>query len=456
MNKKELILTAAFLFCFVSLGVCVGSLGPTLNSFTEHLDASVDQVGYFFSARGIGYFIGSLGCRFIDRFRNSNFLIAGATVVMGVGLLLAPVSGNIWLTAFIFGICGMGAGFIDSGLNTLIVWVWKDKVNPFMQLLHFSFGIGAFLAPLLVSQMVERSLFFQYLILAIIMLSSFFSIVFLKPAKHYVAEDIHSTENGELSKGEKRLRVEVILGIAIFLFFYVGAESGYGGWVCTYSIINLKFSDETGALLNSMFWGTFTLSRLGGVFLSLVLSPQKMVVLDTLGCFFFAILIIIFPGSPAILWIGTAGLGISLASIFPTAFSLPSNINIPITGEATSYMVIGAVIGEVVIPWSIGMFQHHVGMHTLPWVVLFSLIISLVIYIMINLRTIQVRARERGQNINFSFSNSIALLNQVVNSNTNSNNNNNSSDINKDNNLEAISSVNISINNIENKQTFII
>ncbi|EAL64935.1 hypothetical protein DDB_G0284943 [Dictyostelium discoideum AX4] len=464
MHRSELILTSAYLFCFVALGISVGSLGPTLHSFTYHLHASTDQVGYFFSARGLGYFIFSLGCRFLDRVKNNNLVIAGCVILMSISLLLIPLSKNIWLTAFLFMLEGGGAGLIDSSLNTLIVWVWKEKVNPFMQLLHFSFGLGAFVAPLFVAGMSENSLFTQYFVLSMVMLSSFLTVIFLKPAKPPVVEDIelipstgniddnsnnnnnnnssnivddaitntindkinestdlkiNNSNNNDISssKTEKRLKIEVIAAIAVFLFFYVGGESGFGGWICTFSIENLKFDEKTGALLNSMFWGSFTVGRLAGVFISLVMSPQKMVIMDTLGCFFFTLLMIFFPNSSAILWISTAGLGLSLASIFPTAFSLPQNLSIPVTGESTSYMVIGAVAGEIVIPWLIGICQQYIGMHVLPWIVLFTLLISLIIYILINLRTIYIRSR--GQNINFSFSNSIALLNHVVNNNNN-------------------------------------
>ncbi|KAN0015215.1 hypothetical protein ACTFIU_001541 [Dictyostelium citrinum] len=465
MHRSELMLTSAYLFCFVALGISVGSLGPTLHSFTDHLDASIDQVGYFFSARGLGYFIFSLGCRFLDRIKNNNLVIAGCVILMSISLLLIPLSKNIWLTAFLFMLEGGGAGLIDSSLNTLIVWVWKEKVNPFMQLLHFSFGLGAFVAPLFIAGMSESSLFTQYLVLSMVMLSSFLTVIFLKPAKPPVVEDIElipstgnvddsnnsnnnnnsnivddsiantindkigestdlkiNSSNNDISssKTEKRLKIEVVAAIAVFLFFYVGGESGFGGWICTFSIKNLNFEDKTGALLNSMFWGSFTVGRLAGVFISLVMSPQKMVIMDTLGCFFFTILMILFPNSSAILWISTAGLGISLASIFPTAFSLPQNLSIPVTGESTSYMVIGAVAGEIVLPWLIGICQTYIGMHVLPWIVLFTLLISLIVYILINLRTIYVRSR--GQNINFSFSNSIALLNHVVNNNNNNNN----------------------------------
>lgn len=33
---------------------------------------------------------------------------------------------------------------IEVGVNTLTVWIWKEKVAPYMQLLHFAFGLGYF------------------------------------------------------------------------------------------------------------------------------------------------------------------------------------------------------------------------------------------------------------------------------------------------------------------------
>jgi len=407
IHKNELILTAAFLFCFISLGISVGSLGPTLILLQQHTNSTLDRVGYFFTARGLGYFIGSFSSRVYDRV-NGNFLVAGSVLLMSIILFLIPLLTNVWLVGVLFFFEGIFAGLIDCGLNTMVVWVWKDKVNPFMQLLHFSFGVGAFLAPLVVSQMVGKTLFFQYAILAIIMFIPSLTIVFLKPAKPFHNEE--SDGDSSVSKTERSLRLQVIVAMAFFLFVYVGSETGYGAWIFTYSKLNLHLSDENAALLNSLFWGSFTFGRLAGVFVSLVLSPQQMVVTDTLGCFFFAILLILFSGSEAILWVSTAGLGLSLASIFPTAFSLPNNLNMPVTSKTTSYMVIGATAGEISIPWLIGVLQKHIGMHILPWIVLASLLMSLVIYIGINLQTVRLRAKDSDVPFRLSWKSVVALL----------------------------------------------
>lgn len=85
-----------------------------------------------------------------DRFDGHKILFI--CVVMGAGLFsVVPFIANVcrtfsdlWLLIFaqIYGqgviwfVVGAFTGGMDTGANTLIVWVWKEKVNPFMQLLH--------------------------------------------------------------------------------------------------------------------------------------------------------------------------------------------------------------------------------------------------------------------------------------------------------------------------------
>ncbi|KYR01026.1 hypothetical protein DLAC_02112 [Tieghemostelium lacteum] len=406
--KKELLLTTSYLLCFVALGISVGSLGPTLLALAENTNSTLDKVGYFFSSRGAGYFVGSFCARIFDKVKNGNYVIAAAVILMALSLFTIPLVKNIWVCGLVFVIEGFAAGFLDSGLNAMIVWVWKESVNPFMQLLHFSFGVGAFLAPLVISQLVSYSLVTQYMVLAVIMGAGGLMIIFLPSA--VIPSNEESSDGEEISRREKRLGVEVVASIAFFLFWYVGSEAGFGGWLSSYSQLNLGFTDKQGALITSLFWGTFTLFRFIGVIMSLVMTPQQMVVLDTCVCFFFSILLILFQKSATVLWISTAGLGIGLASIFPTAFSLPQNLGFKVTGESTSYMVIGATLGELTIPWLIGVMQHNIGHHTLPFVVLGTLIISLAIYIAINIRAKYIRATDKQQDFKLSFSTPLELL----------------------------------------------
>eukprot|EP01133_Synstelium_polycarpum_P006767 gene6767-7866_t len=298
----------------VDAGLMAGSLGPTIPELAVHVGHGQDisKVGYFFTTRGLGYFLGSVSGRFYDRFKNPNLVIAGSVFFMSAALYLVTFVHNIWIVGIIF-------------------------------FFEVSFGFGALLAPLFISALSEKSLQYQYTLVCAVMVCACVPVAFMKPPVPF-QEDEETARS--LTKNEKRLRIEVVVAVAFFLFFYVGAEAGYGGWIFTYAIRNYSLPEKTAYYLNSFFWTTFTFSRLAGVFISLVLSPI--------------------------------------------------NLDIPVTGEATSYMVIGASAGEITIPMLIGIVQNHGGYHLLPYVVLFCLIVSLAIYLFIVIRAKRSRNKDNG------------------------------------------------------------
>ena len=45
---------------------------------------------------------------------------------------------------------GLGSGFLDTGGNSVVLSIWAGRDSgPYMHALHFTFGLGAFTAPLL-------------------------------------------------------------------------------------------------------------------------------------------------------------------------------------------------------------------------------------------------------------------------------------------------------------------
>ena len=45
---------------------------------------------------------------------------------------------------------GFGSGFLVTGGNSLLLGIWAGRSSgPYMHALHFSYGLGAFLAPIL-------------------------------------------------------------------------------------------------------------------------------------------------------------------------------------------------------------------------------------------------------------------------------------------------------------------
>ena len=142
------------------------SLGPTLPGLAENTGSDIAQISYLFTARSFGYLLGSLrGGRAFDRVKGQS-LMAGLLFCMAGMMALVPLARSLWFLAALLLILGLSEGAIDVGGNTLLVWVHRERVGPYMSALHFFFGIGALIAPLIAAQFLLRTNEINWVLLA--------------------------------------------------------------------------------------------------------------------------------------------------------------------------------------------------------------------------------------------------------------------------------------------------
>lgn len=137
--------TLSYYWLFICLGLSIGLVGPTLPSLAEQTQTRVGQLGALFLASSFGALLGTLlGGRIFDRVRGHPAL----------GIALYPVIPSSWILLVVAIGKGVTDGFVNTGANTLLVWTHKEKSSPYMNGLHFCFGLGAFLAPFLAAQLL--------------------------------------------------------------------------------------------------------------------------------------------------------------------------------------------------------------------------------------------------------------------------------------------------------------
>jgi FHS family Na+ dependent glucose MFS transporter 1 len=154
----------------------------------------------------------------------------------------------------------------------------------------------------------------------------------------------------------------------------VGAEVGFAGWISTYTV-ELNIAGETVAdLLTSAFWGALTLGRLLAIPIATRVRPRYILLGDLLGCLVSVGLMVIWPGSLAAVWLGALGLGLSMASIFPTTILLAER-RMTVTGQVTGWFFVGASAGGMCLPWLIGQLFESIG----PQVVMITLLVDLIL-----------------------------------------------------------------------------
>jgi FHS family Na+ dependent glucose MFS transporter 1 len=249
----------------------------------------------------------------------------------------------------VFGLIGVPLGVMDVGGNTLIVWLYRGDVPPYMNALHLSFGVGAFIGPLVfdrfaVATGTAATTFWMF---AVLMVPVALWLARLPTPDSPAAAD--ATPDGQ---SVLRRHAWLIGLIALFFFMHMGGELAFGGWIYTYAD-GATGSSTTARLVNSAFWGGLVVGRIVAVPLALRLSPRAMLQLDLLGAVASLALLILLPDSIPALWIGTIGFGFSIASMIPSSFNLAER-RMPITSQVSSTFLVGGSLGSMTLPWLVG------------------------------------------------------------------------------------------------------
>ncbi len=374
---EPLTATLAYYAAFITLGATVSISGPALPWLAQHTSSRLDQISIIFIVGSLGYMLGSqLGGRLFDRFPGHRIQ---ALALLGTSLSAAmvPVLHSLWFLVAVLFLLGTVQGALDVGCNTLLTWIHGEKVGPFMNGLHFFFGAGAFLAPLIFARVVlatgdVRWAYWIFSLLALPVASWFWflpsPLIRRKPSEKSTGRSI----NG------------LFLLIVLFFMVYVGLEVGYGNWIYTFSTRLHLASEVDAAYLTSAFWGAFTVGRLLGIGLSSRLRPQTILLADLAGSLVAFSILLLWPASSVALWAGTILLGLSIASIFATAMAFAEH-RLRLTGVLIGWILVGGGIGGMIFPWLIGQLFERLGPRiTMPvlladTVIEFGLLLALIL-----------------------------------------------------------------------------
>jgi len=368
MNHKQ-ITTGTYYLAFILLGLTMAAEGPTLLKLAEHTSSTLDQISLIFFFGSLGYLLGSyIGGRIYDRVPGHRFM-AGILFWLGSTIFFVPVASSLWGLLVIVLMLGLAKGALDVGCNTLLLWVHNESVGPFMNGLHAFFGLGAFIAPLIVARVISATgdIYWVYW---------FFSIVAF-PLGAWIWR-LPSPAVRAVPSHHENIAFPVLPVLIMVLCFvlYVGAEVGYGAWIYTYAFTRNFGTEITAAYLTSAFWGSFTLARLLGIWISTRARPITILSLDFAGCLASVGLILLFRNSATILWIGTILFGISQASIFPTFLTLAEE-RMHLTGTITGWFLVGSGLGGMVLPWLIGQAFVRIGPGAMMGMIFVNIVLNL-------------------------------------------------------------------------------
>ena len=377
-SKKEPIRrTFGYYSVFLCIGMSAGIVGPTLPSLAAQTGSSLANIGLVFLVGSATYTVGVViaGWMF-DRLRGHP--IMGITqICLGVIIFVIPFTPWFWLMLVLFCLKGLAESVIMIGSNTMLIWTHGEKVSPFMNALHFFFGLGAFLSPLLVAQVLGVAGGYRWAYWALAAFAALVGLRMLTMSGSPHPSQAHNLETTRNSTG--RVSYALVISAMLFLFFYVGAEISFGGWVYTYAV-SLNLASAAGAAyLTSAFWAAFTVGRLISIPAAIRFKPKQVILAAVSGCLVILGVGITFSGSSLALWLLAIGLGFCMAPIWPTGFTLAGQ-SIAMTGKITSIILLGDSLGGMVLPTVVGKVIEGSGPRTMVYLVFGSLVLNLLAF----------------------------------------------------------------------------
>jgi MFS transporter, FHS family, Na+ dependent glucose transporter 1 len=350
------------------MGISMSALGPTIPGLAENTRASLSAISILFAARSLGSLVSSVwGGQVYDRL-NGHGVLAVMILGMAATTALTPFIPLLWVLSLVLFITGIAQGVLNIGGNVLLVWLHGRQVGPYMNGLHFCFGVGTFIAPVIVAQFItlQGGLVWTYLLLAVIILPTAVVALLPSPALPHAVQQSTAKKNDPL----------VILLISLVFGCYSGGAVAFSGWVFTY-VTELNLTNETNAAyLTSLFWGALTVGRLIGIPIAARVRPKTILWVDFSLAFASLLVMLIWPHSlPAVIFT-SAALGLAFASIYPTAMALSGEI-MALSGRITGLFSLGNSAGTMLIPWVIGPLFERFGPLSMTGVLLLDMLFAL-------------------------------------------------------------------------------
>ena len=329
------------------IGIFSGALGPLLPSLAVRLGAPVDELGAMFTAFFVGALVTQIAGGWLNEHVGLRTMVITGTAVLTLGAAGVTVSPNVPLLLASALVFGLGLGAVDISANVLVAAVFSGRrAVSAVNVLHFAFGAGAGLAPVLASLALGRwgtPMPVLYLAAAIGLANA------LVAGRLLLDRDV--APRGDARQGVAAVyRAPSLWMLALLLFLYVGGEMGVGGWTTVYLGKTTSLAAGPVAVVVSAFWLALTGGRLLGAFLGARVHADALLLWSAGGCCLGALLLLLGGGSVALTVAGTLILGVAYGPIFPTALVLATE-HFPLApSRAVSVVVSVSSLGGMLLP----------------------------------------------------------------------------------------------------------
>ena len=344
---------------FLLMGVVMGMTGPLVPFLRADLHLTYAEAGLLFSGQSLGSFLVLILGGWLVHVLGKRPLLMTGSVSLALGLLATAAAPDFWWVLAGNVLLGAGMSFLDIGISTLCIDAAREGKGKALNLLHFYFGAGAVLGPLIALALGHREGGWRWA----------FGLVGLAPlAGAVLVSFLQMPATPEVAAREKFAvygRPFLWLG-ALALFAYCGVEWGLGAWFPSYWKAVPGASPLDPAWATSLFWLTFAVGRFVQGAWADRWGFERFIGLGIGATLAVVVLWLFFPQPPlALVWVLL--IGFLIAGQYPTFVAMVSHRFPQASGQVTSFLSVFASLGTFVWPPSVGAWADAKGIEALPW-----------------------------------------------------------------------------------------
>lgn len=399
--NRRLLFYSLFL-AYIAGGILSILPGPTLPLLARNTSVSIATVGWIFTSGAGGFALGVLLTGTLaGRVHPKTILMAGLSI-MAIGAIIYPVTTS-FPVLLITALCkGIGFGSLDVSINILMTLAFHDSLGESFNSLHSSYGIGALIAPALLTFTLTvmhdfRAAYFTGVVLCIVCVI----MLACQSAPSTSARQAGSAQKGGTATLSTRqiLRQPLIWLMALEFFFYIIAELGFSNWIVTTISQTAAISLALAAPSATAFWTGLTLSRLlgGQVLRRAILSENQVLFLCIIGGGLSCLLVALFPGQLLISFSASALAGFFFGPVYPGLMAIAARWYISAPDTLSGMMLFSCGISGMIFPAMMGLLIPVIGYNWVMTVPALGCLLILLPFILANInqrRSLQLSHRE--------------------------------------------------------------
>lgn len=353
-------------FLYIGLGLPDSAFGTVIPAMWAELNLPLSLASVVSLLISIGTTCSAFFSAKLINKLGTGLVVALSTTLSGLALLGFSLTGSFWFTCLMALPLGLGAGAIDSAINSYVAVQYSSSIMSF---LHCFYGIGVALTPLIFSFTLSDNNNWRlgYVIIFGIMLVlsvTAFIVVPLWKKQQKTTDALEEIIPVNVSY-KRMAKSSAIRAVWVAFFMTCALEFTCDTWGASY-LVNLGMTESVSARFVTLYYVGIMLGRFLSGILNKFLSPQKVISFG-LCSVAVGIVTLFLPVPATVKGFGLFFIGLGNGPVFPNlTFVTPMHFGKETSVSLVSSQMVASNLGIMILPPLFGVIAQVLTVNLFP------------------------------------------------------------------------------------------